>query len=164
PVVTARAVASLDKLVRWSFPLLEPGGRLLALKGEAAAAELEDAAALLARAGVESAEMRVLGEGRVSEPGRTATDTRPANPRAAGAGRGGECRDAGPRRGTRERTGPCRRDRPPRRPSARMGQGHRATGGGQSSADAWRQGEGRPRAFPASFLTGRHGRGAAWEP
>ena len=43
PAVTARAVASLDKLVAWSFPLLEPGGRLLALKGEAAARELTEA-------------------------------------------------------------------------------------------------------------------------
>lgn len=77
PVVTARAVASLDKLVRWSFPLLDPGGRLLALKGEAAAAELDDAAALLGRIGVETAEMRVLGEGRVSEPVRVVEIVRP---------------------------------------------------------------------------------------
>ena len=31
--VTSRAVASLDKLTRWSLPLLGPGGRLLAIKG-----------------------------------------------------------------------------------------------------------------------------------
>lgn len=40
-VVTARAVAPLEKLVGWCLPLLTPGGRMLALKGEAAAAELE---------------------------------------------------------------------------------------------------------------------------
>jgi 16S rRNA (guanine527-N7)-methyltransferase len=40
-VVTARAVAPLEKLVGWCLPLLAPGGRMLALKGEAAAAELE---------------------------------------------------------------------------------------------------------------------------
>lgn len=40
-VVTARAVAPLEKLVGWCLPLLGPGGRMLALKGEAAAAELE---------------------------------------------------------------------------------------------------------------------------
>ena len=36
-VVTARAVAPLDKLAGWCLPLLRPGGRLLALKGSAAA-------------------------------------------------------------------------------------------------------------------------------
>ena len=40
-VVTARAVAPLEKLVGWCLPLLAPGGRMLALKGEAAAAELD---------------------------------------------------------------------------------------------------------------------------
>ena len=40
-VVTARAVAPLEKLVGWCLPLLAPGGRMLALKGEAASAELE---------------------------------------------------------------------------------------------------------------------------
>ena len=40
-VVTARAVAPLERLVGWCLPLLAPNGRMLALKGEAAAAELE---------------------------------------------------------------------------------------------------------------------------
>jgi 16S rRNA (guanine527-N7)-methyltransferase len=38
--VTARAVAPLDRLVRWCMPLLRPGGRLLALKGAQAEAEV----------------------------------------------------------------------------------------------------------------------------
>ncbi|WP_245930153.1 16S rRNA (guanine(527)-N(7))-methyltransferase RsmG [Allonocardiopsis opalescens] len=42
-VVTARAVAPLDRLARWALPLLKPDGRLLALKGERAADELETA-------------------------------------------------------------------------------------------------------------------------
>lgn len=42
-VVTARAVASLDKLYRWAAPLVRPGGRLLALKGTRAAEEIESA-------------------------------------------------------------------------------------------------------------------------
>src|SRR5690606_25067353 len=61
PVVTARAVASLDKLVRWSFPLLSPGGRLLALKGESASRELDEAAPLLDGLGVEIAHLHVVG-------------------------------------------------------------------------------------------------------
>ena len=32
-VVTARAVAPLDRLAGWCLPLLRPGGRLLAMKG-----------------------------------------------------------------------------------------------------------------------------------
>jgi 16S rRNA (guanine527-N7)-methyltransferase len=39
-VVTARAVAPLDKLAGWCLPLLRPGGRLLAIKGSTAAEEL----------------------------------------------------------------------------------------------------------------------------
>lgn len=41
--VTARAVAPLDKLVRWCLPLLAPGGILVALKGRSAQAELDEA-------------------------------------------------------------------------------------------------------------------------
>lgn len=46
-VVTARAVAALRKLVPWVGPLIVPGGRLLALKGERAATEIDDAAKAL---------------------------------------------------------------------------------------------------------------------
>lgn len=38
-VAVARAVAPLDRLAGWCLPLLRPGGRLLALKGERAAEE-----------------------------------------------------------------------------------------------------------------------------
>ena len=41
-VVVSRAVADLGKLTRWSMPLLRPGGRMLALKGERAAAEVAE--------------------------------------------------------------------------------------------------------------------------
>lgn len=41
-VVVSRAVASLDKLSRWSLPLLRPGGTMLALKGERAADEVAE--------------------------------------------------------------------------------------------------------------------------
>ncbi|WP_375482844.1 16S rRNA (guanine(527)-N(7))-methyltransferase RsmG [uncultured Mycobacterium sp.] len=36
----SRAVAALDKLTRWSLPLLRPGGRVLAIKGESAREEV----------------------------------------------------------------------------------------------------------------------------
>ena len=41
--VTARAVAPMDRLVRWCMPLVEPGGQLLAMKGQRAEVELEAA-------------------------------------------------------------------------------------------------------------------------
>ncbi|GAA3460515.1 16S rRNA (guanine(527)-N(7))-methyltransferase RsmG [Saccharothrix longispora] len=50
-VVTARAVAPLDRLARWCLPLLRPGGLLVALKGESAAEEVERDAEAVRRAG-----------------------------------------------------------------------------------------------------------------
>ncbi|MGV0731321.1 16S rRNA (guanine(527)-N(7))-methyltransferase RsmG [Mycolicibacter sinensis] len=40
--VVSRAVASLDKIGRWSLPLLRRGGRMLAMKGERAQAEVDE--------------------------------------------------------------------------------------------------------------------------
>lgn len=40
--VISRAVASLEKLTRWSLPLLRADGRMLALKGERAEAEVAE--------------------------------------------------------------------------------------------------------------------------
>jgi 16S rRNA (guanine527-N7)-methyltransferase len=49
--VTARAVAPLDRLARWALPLCRPEGRLVAIKGESAAAELATHAQALRRLG-----------------------------------------------------------------------------------------------------------------
>ena len=56
-VVTARAVAPLDRLAGWALPLLSPSGRLLALKGERADSELSSAGAALQAAGASAAEV-----------------------------------------------------------------------------------------------------------
>ncbi len=48
-VVTARAVAALEKLARWCMPLVRPGGVLLALKGRTANEEIDAARATLGR-------------------------------------------------------------------------------------------------------------------
>ncbi len=48
-VVTSRALAPLPRLLAWSLPLVAPGGAVLAMKGSAAAAEIEAAAPDLAR-------------------------------------------------------------------------------------------------------------------
>ncbi len=45
--VTSRAVAALDKLAQWSFPLLRVGGELVALKGTSVTAEIPAAAETL---------------------------------------------------------------------------------------------------------------------
>lgn len=50
-VVTARAVAPLDRLATWSLPLAVRGGRLLALKGSSAATEIEQHAEVVTRLG-----------------------------------------------------------------------------------------------------------------
>lgn len=62
-VVTARAVAPLDRLTGWALPLLSPGGRLLALKGERADSELAGAGAALQAAGACAAEVITVGTG-----------------------------------------------------------------------------------------------------
>lgn len=67
-VVTARAVAPLDRLARWALPLLRPGGWLLALKGERAAEELEEAAPVLQGFGVSTTELLQVGQGKVDPP------------------------------------------------------------------------------------------------
>ncbi|MGI5205670.1 16S rRNA (guanine(527)-N(7))-methyltransferase RsmG [Spirillospora sp. CA-108201] len=67
-VATARAVAPLERLARWALPLLRPGGELLALKGERAAVELEEAEPVLERFGVRSTELLQVGRGMVDPP------------------------------------------------------------------------------------------------
>lgn len=42
-VVTARALAAMDQLVKWCLPLVRPGGKLLAMKGPRGREELESA-------------------------------------------------------------------------------------------------------------------------
>jgi 16S rRNA (guanine527-N7)-methyltransferase len=67
-VATARAVAPLERLARWALPLLRPGGELLAMKGERAAAEIEEAAPVLKRFGVRTTELLQVGQGKVEPP------------------------------------------------------------------------------------------------
>lgn len=99
PVVTARAVARLGELASWSLPLLEPHGRLLALKGESATEELAADEAILRGLGVQEARVIVVGEDLLETPTRLIELTigeSVARPRATlssqnrkGKGRGG---------------------------------------------------------------------------
>lgn len=56
--VTSRAVAGLDKLTKWSLPLLGSGGRMLALKGERAEAEVSEHRGVMGSLGM--SEVRVV--------------------------------------------------------------------------------------------------------
>lgn len=64
-VVTARAVAALDKLGRWCMPLVRPGGVLLAMKGQSAAEEIQVATATLHRLGATSIVVATYDNGDV---------------------------------------------------------------------------------------------------
>jgi 16S rRNA (guanine527-N7)-methyltransferase len=67
-IVTARAVAALDKLLRLTVPLLKPGGSLIALKGSKAAEEIEAAKKLQKKLGIASFEIQICGEKFLTEP------------------------------------------------------------------------------------------------
>lgn len=60
-VVTARAVAALEKLAKWCMPLVAPGGVLLALKGRTAQEELVDARRTIGRLGGGDTVIRTYG-------------------------------------------------------------------------------------------------------
>lgn len=67
--VTARAVAALDKLARFCLPLVAPGGRLLAQKGQRAQEEVAKADHVLRKLGVMQVdvhEVDMLGDGDVT--------------------------------------------------------------------------------------------------
>ena len=66
-VVTARAVAPLERLLPMCMPLLRPGGVLLALKGEQAEAEVEAVHRQASRWRVSSLDVARCGGGVLAE-------------------------------------------------------------------------------------------------
>ncbi|MGH3323289.1 MAG: 16S rRNA (guanine(527)-N(7))-methyltransferase RsmG [Streptomyces sp.] len=64
-VVTARAVAPLDRLAGWGVPLLRPYGEMLAIKGDTAEEELRGARDALHKLGVVETSVVQVGEGVV---------------------------------------------------------------------------------------------------
>lgn len=64
-VVTARAVAPLDRLAGWGVPLLRPYGEMLALKGDTAQEELRAARSALSKLGVVETSVLHVGRGVV---------------------------------------------------------------------------------------------------
>ncbi|WP_326550696.1 16S rRNA (guanine(527)-N(7))-methyltransferase RsmG [Micromonospora sp. NBC_01813] len=95
PVVTARAVAPLDRLVGWCLPLTVPGGRLLAMKGSSAAAEIDEHRAAVTRLGGSEPVLRQCG-GRWVDPPTTVVEIS-----RLGSASGGSRTKAGPGRSRR---------------------------------------------------------------
>ncbi len=67
-VVTARAVAPMERLAGLALGLVRPGGLVLAMKGAGAAQELARAEPVLRGLGVRDAAVVQAGSGRVSPP------------------------------------------------------------------------------------------------
>ncbi len=67
-IATSRAVAPLGRLAELSAGLVRPGGTILALKGDQARSELDQAGTVLRRLGVQSAEVLKAGQGIVEPP------------------------------------------------------------------------------------------------
>lgn len=69
-VVTARAVAPLERLLTWCMPLVAPGGALLAMKGSSAEAEAEAASAVLRELGCATPVVLEVGGPALDPPTR----------------------------------------------------------------------------------------------
>ncbi|WP_239082209.1 16S rRNA (guanine(527)-N(7))-methyltransferase RsmG [Actinoplanes teichomyceticus] len=67
-IVTARAVAPLDRLAGWCLPLARVGGRLLALKGASAAEEIGEHRLAIERLGGGEPAIRLCGSGLIDPP------------------------------------------------------------------------------------------------
>lgn len=80
-VVTSRALAPLPTVVEWSLPHLRVGGRMLAIKGGKAEAELEAARASIARCGGQGGEVIRIGPiGTDGHPMATVVSVRSERP------------------------------------------------------------------------------------
>lgn len=101
-VVTARAVAPLDRLAGWCLPLTAVGGRLLAVKGATAADEVTEHTAAVGRLGGGTPVVRRCGEGLL-DPATTVVEVvreRLVAPSRSAPGR--------PATGRADRSGPVR--------------------------------------------------------
>jgi 16S rRNA (guanine527-N7)-methyltransferase len=61
-VVTARALAPLDRLLGWAMPLVAPDGELVAMKGSSAQDEIEAARQVLRTLGCATPRVEVVGD------------------------------------------------------------------------------------------------------
>lgn len=84
--VVSRAVASLDKLARWSLPLLRPEGRMLAMKGERAMLEIEEHRDVLAKLGAKRVKVVRCGVDYLTPPATVVVAVRGAANRSRSGG------------------------------------------------------------------------------
>jgi 16S rRNA (guanine527-N7)-methyltransferase len=66
--VVSRAVAALDKVTQWSLPLLRPGGRMLAIKGERAPDEVREHRRVMTELGATDVRVVRCGVNYLSPP------------------------------------------------------------------------------------------------
>ncbi|MEE6179053.1 16S rRNA (guanine(527)-N(7))-methyltransferase RsmG [Mycobacterium sp. 050134] len=83
----SRAVAALDKLTKWSMPLILPGGRMIALKGDRAPEELEQHRRVMAAAGAVDARVVRCGAEYLQPPATVVVARRGRPERRASARR-----------------------------------------------------------------------------
>ena len=67
-IVTARAVAPMERLLGWTMPLLKPVGDLLALKGSSAQSEIDRATDAIGQFGITDISVLTCGTGVVEPP------------------------------------------------------------------------------------------------
>jgi 16S rRNA (guanine527-N7)-methyltransferase len=67
-VVTSRAVAPLERLLRWSMPLVRQGGEMVAMKGSSVEEEIRVAGPVLAKLGAGAVRVEEYGAGLVDRP------------------------------------------------------------------------------------------------
>lgn len=97
-VVTARAVAPLERLARWCLPLADRSGELVAMKGAGATKEVEEAWPALAALGCARPTVAELGAGVLDEPTWVVRVSRPEDGPVGWRGRpGGDRRRPGKR-------------------------------------------------------------------
>lgn len=88
PVVTARAVARLEVLAPWCLPLVETGGRMVALKGSSAQQEVEQAQKVLRRLGGGAVDVVDCGSAYLEVPTTVVIVTKEDVGRSGGSSRG----------------------------------------------------------------------------
>ncbi|OBG77720.1 MULTISPECIES: 16S rRNA (guanine(527)-N(7))-methyltransferase RsmG [unclassified Mycobacterium] len=77
----SRAVAALDKLTKWSVPLLRPGGRMLAIKGERGPDELDQHRRVMEASGAIDARVVTCGATYLRPPATVVIARRGQQPR-----------------------------------------------------------------------------------
>lgn len=86
-VVTSRAVAPLERLAKWSAPLVRGGGRMIAIKGSSAAEEIERDRAVVGRTGVSDLTVAVCGDRYLDTPTTVIIGTKSERARGSRSGR-----------------------------------------------------------------------------